>query len=199
MILRSKTIDLAKLKALAGAYNLGINGSEHGLSRGEFKGGHRIDFKLELIEPTPRDPEKTAQFQRRSSMMMTVSGYPRKVRAVCWHGHREVMKSIFAYDPEARLMTSMADYRGADSFRSSFERTGDRNIGSRVACDCNEFDDQQGTKVAVMNQGEIAACPQVIFNPAHYRSDGSCKCDDLFDPYMAEWGYQWSVEEGRWV
>lgn len=41
-------------------------------------------------------------------------------------------------------------------------------------------------------------CPHFIFNPVHYREDGSCKCGDSKDPYMKGWGYRWSKKEKRW-
>ena len=67
----------------------------------------------------------------------------RRVAALCWHGHRDVFKEIFARFPDARLQSAQADYRGRESFERTFPATGDANIGSlmcpmcyRTACDC---------------------------------------------------------------
>lgn len=38
---------------------------------------------------------------------------------------------------------------------------------------------------------------RVILDPAHYRQDGSCRCDDKSHAEMGEWGYKWG--RGRWM
>lgn len=45
--------------------------------------------------------------------------------------------------------------------------------------------------VRVIRQSDIAACPHAIMVPAHYRDDGSCKCDDPDEQakMIREWGY----------
>ncbi|KKM18179.1 hypothetical protein LCGC14_1668320 [marine sediment metagenome] len=45
--------------------------------------------------------------------------------------------------------------------------------------------------VREIKQSDIAACPHVIMMPGHYRTDGSCKCDDPDEQAMMirEWGY----------
>ena len=47
------------------------------------------------------------------------------------------------------------------------------------------------SNVRVIKQSDISACPHVIMMPAHYRDDGSCKCDDPQEQAMMirEWGY----------
>ena len=42
-----------------------------------------------------------------------------------------------------------------------------------------------------MNQDDIRKCPFSIFSPEHYRSDGSCRCDDAEHRKMmiSEWDY----------
>lgn len=45
--------------------------------------------------------------------------------------------------------------------------------------------------VTVLKQSAIAACPHVIFEPSHYRTDGSCRCTDSSHKEMGEWGYKW--------
>lgn len=48
-------------------------------------------------------------------------------------------------------------------------------------------------------QSDIMACPHFVLVAEHYRDDGSCRCDDKTDASMAEWGYSWDDETGRWT
>jgi hypothetical protein len=54
------------------------------------------------------------------------------------------------------------------------------------------------TNVRHIQQSDIGACPHVIFDPSHYRPDGSCKCDDADEraKMIREWGYEASDFEG---
>jgi len=45
----------------------------------------------------------------------------------------------------------------------------------------------------------IAACAHCILDPEHYRSNGTCRCDDAGHTVMREWGYSWNAETGRWI
>lgn len=47
------------------------------------------------------------------------------------------------------------------------------------------------TNVRYVKQTDIGKCPHFIMVPEHYRTDGSCKCDDLDEQAMMikEWGY----------
>lgn len=47
---------------------------------------------------------------------------PRRKAAICWHGHRDFMRDVFAVNPHASIKTCMARY--ADKF--DFERTHER-------------------------------------------------------------------------
>lgn len=67
----------------------------------------------------------------------------RRTTSACWHVHAEFFRALFEAFPNARIKSAMADYRGRDSFLSSFELTGMRNIGSqaqpcqaRESCEC---------------------------------------------------------------
>ncbi len=42
-----------------------------------------------------------------------------------------------------------------------------------------------------IRQSDIGRCPHIIMVQEHYRSDGSCKCDDPEEQAMMirEWGY----------
>ena len=47
------------------------------------------------------------------------------------------------------------------------------------------------TNVRTIAQDSLAACPFSIFDPSHYRSDETCKCDDPAEQakMIKEWGY----------
>lgn len=49
-----------------------------------------------------------------------------------WQAHRDVMRAIFASDPDAVLKTALATYKGRSDFERNFERTGDQNCGSQM-------------------------------------------------------------------
>lgn len=51
--------------------------------------------------------------------------------------------------------------------------------------------------VRVIKRTDIAKCPHVILVAAHYRDDGSCRCNDPNETIMAEWGYKWDGE--KWI
>jgi hypothetical protein len=60
-------------------------------------------------------------------------GTPRRVWAVCYHGHWDFMEALFALNPEARVKTAKADYRGLAGFNALAPAVGDQNIGARIA------------------------------------------------------------------
>lgn len=70
-----------------------------------------------------------------------VSG--RRISAACWHAHRDLMRNIFKANPDARLKTMLADYKGKQDFENKFQETGYVNVGSYFnpleacnACEC---------------------------------------------------------------
>lgn len=71
------------------------------------------------------------------------TGNRRHLVAACWHAHRDVLTVLFDMQPEARIKTCFADYRGQDGFLRLFPATYRRNAGSQVepvfygqCCDC---------------------------------------------------------------
>ena len=69
----------------------------------------------------------------------------RKIAALCWHGHRDIMRALFAAYPNALLITAMARYDGRADFLDTYMATGRVNLGSiaaplaaRDACECRE-------------------------------------------------------------
>lgn len=109
--------------------------------------GRGLRFTLKL---TPRNlATGLIKWQRTSaSYFEAMKDNPRKVAAVCWHGHYHFMRELFRLNPEARVKTAFADYRGLESFLDLAIETGYRNIGSmaypvqmREACICAESGD----------------------------------------------------------
>ena len=56
----------------------------------------------------------------------------RRVFAVCWHGHRDFMLALFDRDPDARIKSAMADYKGALDFLDKYPDTAYGNVGSQM-------------------------------------------------------------------
>lgn len=70
------------------------------------------------------------------------SGNPRRVMAVCWHGHRDFFRAIYRILPDLKIRTALGTYTGPEQFET-IHPTLDHNIGSGVdplfysqACDC---------------------------------------------------------------
>ena len=84
-----------------------------------------------------REPERIGNFLHftlsvndSSAIGGRISHSGRRVAALCWHGHRDVMRIIFEEHPEALLITAFARYEGLEGFMENYPDTGDRNIGS---------------------------------------------------------------------
>jgi hypothetical protein len=54
------------------------------------------------------------------------------------------------------------------------------------------------TDIREINQSDMMKCPHFIMTPEHYRSDGTCRCDDITHTEMAKWGYQWNSIRRQW-
>lgn len=87
-----------------------------------------------------KDTSLLAPGQRRSASAF--SGQ-RRINAVCWHGYRDVLIELFNINPDARVYTAMAKYKGRDGFEANYPATGWHNIGSMAypvtmpeLCDC---------------------------------------------------------------
>lgn len=101
-----------------------------------------------------------------SPFMTKKDGSPRRIGAVCWHGHRDWMRAVFNAYPDARIVTGLAgdvDYRGADDFERTHRDTGARNIGSMMypvafadACACPESGDTSGVDAKVQAAGPLS-------------------------------------------
>lgn len=71
----------------------------------------------------------------------------RRCNAVCWHGHRDYMRSVFALEPQCTFKTAMAIWRGVADFEARYQSTARHNVGSRLypvpymsSCECSPSD-----------------------------------------------------------
>jgi hypothetical protein len=99
--------------------------------------GQRVKHVLFVIRPK----YQSDKFRAVNKHM----GGHRRVWAVCWHGHREFLTRLFEVNPNARVKTVLADYKGVEDFERKFKDTGYKNAGSQVypvyvmeQCDCKE-------------------------------------------------------------
>lgn len=198
------TLSPEQIRAVAESVGVRIHSDWAG--GGIRKDGRAWNFRLALNSGVKRG--KNHRYQRVSV------GYrqgERRVAAVCWHGHRDFMRALFALDRDARIKSAIADYRGSEAFERDFPATAFNNVGSMMyptfakdACTCSydewDVDHSVGGSYSVtMQQGMIMQCPNYIMLPTHYRATGHCMCDQKDNADMREWGYTWDEERGRWA
>jgi hypothetical protein len=110
--------------------------------------GFRATLGL-LADPDGAPP--APHWQRRSASWRN----PRRVNAVCWHGHAVFFLHLFLLEPRTKVrggrsMEGPTTYDGAADFLWKYDATGDENIGSQMypvayrdACGCNGMEEQQ--------------------------------------------------------
>jgi hypothetical protein len=88
----------------------------------------------------------------------------RRIKAACWHAHRDVLLALFLDHPEARVFTSMASYVGVEGFKATYPDTAYRNIGSELQpafmpdlCECDG-----GLALPVPQRSSVGVHPRVI-------------------------------------
>src|SRR4051812_26430377 len=96
-------------------------------------------------QPGSRKPYPLIWQRASASYFEAQKEEPRRVAAVCWHGHYAFMRYLLALRPDARIKTAFADYRGLAAFLWQAPDTGTRNIGAPImpvamedACYCRE-------------------------------------------------------------
>lgn len=103
--------------------------------------GRGFTFTLKL--ESSRDPfHRHGQFQVNRDRSYQANGCGRSMTYVCWHGHREFMRAIYALAPDAVIKTGLTTYKNSAHFENTHRDT-NRNIGSEYrpvyfseACDC---------------------------------------------------------------
>src|SRR4029453_13777988 len=61
------------------------------------------------------------------------SGSGRHGKYLCWHGFRDGYRACFAVNPDARIKSGVAVYKGPQHFEDTYESTADQNVGSIVS------------------------------------------------------------------
>jgi hypothetical protein len=67
---------------------------------------------------------------------------------------------------------------------------------SRLILDANGKPGEIATRE--IKQSDMRKCPHFMLVAVHYRSDGTCRCDDLTHTEMAKWGYRWDSIRRQW-
>ena len=87
----------------------------------------------------------------RRGHLRRVDGERRRVAALCWHGFRDFLITLFDHAPYATVRTARATYDGVTDFYQKFPATGGTIIGSQAdplrydeACDCRKGEDTDG-------------------------------------------------------
>jgi len=142
--------------------------------------GNRISFTLTVID-------SKAPGHRR-----TPSG--KRMPFACWHATGHFMDALFEIQPAAGVYSSgsLANPRFGHWITKDGGNWEDWGIGPVMnpvmvsqACDCNA-DAQAGVERLVqgpilfrkLSVAQIRKCPLLIFDPDHYKPDGSCLCTD---------------------
>jgi len=134
------------LQTAAAQTGIRINRGSHWRSGG----AESTSFRLALNDDglrTPRGRYRVKNGQRMLPLYSRISWYRRAhVNAVCWHGHRDLFRALFAILPDLKIRTMMATYTGA-TFEDKFKDTYYRNAGSQMnptyygsLCICPEGD-----------------------------------------------------------
>ena len=109
---------------------------------------HTGTFRLALNDDglrTPRGRYRVKNGEKLLPRYSRTSWYRcAHVNAVCWHGHRDLFRALFAILPDLKIRTRMATYTGA-TFEDKFKDTYYINHGSRAnpaeygsLCICSE-------------------------------------------------------------
>ena len=141
--------------------------------------GNRISFTLTVID-------SKAPGHRR-----TPSG--KRLAAACFHVHGHLFEELFRISPEAGILSSgsLANPQKPKWITKAGGNWQDWQMGGYPpmmvsrACDCNA-DAQAGVERLVqgpivfrkLSTEQIRKCPLLIFDPDHYKADGSCLCTD---------------------
>lgn len=118
------------------ARSVGLQVAQDWQGRGIVQDGRAWRFRLAVDSSQPRDDDGALPYQRVSTAPWNVNqrtGRPRRVAAVCWHGHRDFLRALFDVNPDARVRTALADYRGREGFEREYLSTFGQGNGYHVA------------------------------------------------------------------
>jgi hypothetical protein len=106
----------------------------------------------------------------------------------CYHAQGHFLQELFKYAPEAEVFS---EFIGTWITRNGGNWQ-DKNIGSTMrplmfsqACDCNKNLQEAVDKLIsgriqfrTLSKAMTMNCPLCIYDPGHYRDDGTCRCYD---------------------
>ena len=72
------------------------------------------------------------KYQRTGFMYSDKLNRYNKVNAVCWHGFRDFLKSLYEIDENLRVVTAQTTYTNKENFYSTYEDTRYNNVGSMM-------------------------------------------------------------------
>lgn len=112
-------IQESTIRSIIATLNEHHYGNNIEIKNGAFKWvGKALQFDLKM-----RD-------SRGAGAMKSASG--RRTIRPNWYVYRDVITALFNANPDARVQTSIADYRGADDFFEKYPRTYHLNKGSAM-------------------------------------------------------------------
>jgi hypothetical protein len=126
-------VQLSDIERVAESIGVTFEGADSGVRFPRVRG---------RLIPDRTVPRENRPYRRVSASIAFNEG--REVFAVCWHGHRDFFRALFAEFPSAVADTMMARYT-AENFENVFPDTAYRNVGSRMypvyaseVCRCGE-------------------------------------------------------------
>lgn len=155
----------------------------------------RVDWRGKLVW-SPRY-QRLATHSRISYAKDTYgeSFHPVVPGAVCWHGHRDFMRTLLKLAPSAEIRTAMATYKGKEDFEASYRSTWGEG-GSRMGMEILPYA-QACTCVGTKNRQTMA---RRTIGGTEHTSEMCGEVSVQYDPgevkKHAEWDYLWAVVNG---
>lgn len=147
------------------------------------------NIKFKTLEPKGKNFSFTLTVKDSKAMGGKIGHNGRRIAAACWHVHGHFFEELFKFAPDAKVLSRMAG-TWITKMSGNWQ---DRNIGSMMyplmfsqACDCNKkaqeaIDSMIPGRIQfrTLSKAMIMNCPACIFDPDHYKADGTCLCYDL--------------------
>lgn len=107
--------------------------------------GGGFTFKVKCYPLTKVHPN----LYRKYSVSGMIHGPDRRVNALCWHGFEAFFKRFFKEEPQARVVTSLANYDGKEGFEATYPATIHTVVGPPIypltigeCCTCTHWTDK---------------------------------------------------------
>ncbi len=113
-------------------------------------------------------------------------GKIKRTHRACWHVHGYFFEALFEVCPEAVVISAG---KKITKDGGNWQPVGN-GMGwagcEENACDCNRGiasvktikETPDGITVKTLSKAQIEKCPSLIFDPDHYKADGTCLCFD---------------------